>query len=110
MLKFLAIIVALAVCSSAEARLWDTKAELDARYGKPARYEKDADGDNYTYRFKGFEVLITMLASKSQSELYYRSDAHGLTPEQVKTVLALNALGNDWRFNDGVYCLVRPGG
>jgi hypothetical protein len=32
------------VCRSADARLWETKAEIDARYGKPTRTFNDADG------------------------------------------------------------------
>jgi hypothetical protein len=113
MLKPLAIaITATAMLStSASARLWETKAELDKRYGKPANYEKNEDGDNFAYVFGEFEVIVTLLGGKSQSELYSRRDGQSLMPDQISMILSLNALGNDWRLNEeGVYCLVKPAG
>jgi hypothetical protein len=62
------------VCRYAGACLWETKAELDARYGKPISTFDNAYGKNYIYRFKQFQVLVTLLGGKSQSEVYQHSN------------------------------------
>ena len=63
------------VCRLAGACLCETKAELDARYGKPTRILNDAIGKHYIYRFKQFRVLVSLLDGKnSRSEVYSHSD------------------------------------
>jgi hypothetical protein len=98
-------------CRNAHARLWETKTQLDARYGKPTSTFHDADGPNYVYRFHQFQVLVTLLDGKSQSELYYHSSGNsGLTPAEIQTLLSLNAVGNSWRTTEGIFALVKPSG
>jgi hypothetical protein len=107
--RLLIVILAIAMLStSVSARLWETKAELDKRYGKPENNEKNEYGDNFTYRFGEFWVDVTLLEGKSQSELYSRRDGQALMPDQINTILSLNALGNEWRLSEGVYCLAKP--
>jgi hypothetical protein len=101
------------VCQSADARLWETKAELAARYGKPIRTFDNAYGKNYIYRFKQFEVQVVLLDGKSQSEVYRHSNNNSdLTLKETETLLSLNRLGNGWRGTEekGMYALVKPSG
>jgi hypothetical protein len=99
------------VCRSADARLWETKAELDARYGKPTRILSDAVGKHYIYRFKQFHVDVVLLDGKSQCERYYHSNNNsGLTSTEIETLLSLNALGNNWHETEQewMFALVKP--
>jgi hypothetical protein len=114
MLRAIALFTAAAtafVCRSADARLWETKAELDARYGKPTRTYNDADGKHYIYRFKQYQVQVMLLDGKSQIELYHHINNSGLTPTEIQMFLSLNALGNSWRVTEeGMFALVKPSG
>jgi hypothetical protein len=92
--------------------LWETKAEIDARYGKLTRTFNDADGKHYVYRFKQFKVIVTLLDGKSQSEVYpHSNDNSDFTSTEIQTLLSLNALGNSWRVTEeGMFALVKPSG
>jgi hypothetical protein len=101
------------VCGRADACLWETKAELDARYGKPIRTFDNEYGKNYIYRFKQFEVQVVLFDGKSQSEVYRHSnDNSDLTLKEWETLLSLNQLGNGWRATEekGMFALVKPSG
>jgi hypothetical protein len=102
----------LAILTEADARLWETKAQIDARYGKPIRVDKDPNGDLYTYRFKQCYVLVTFLDGKSQSELYLRTDyASRLTSREIQEIFSMNTVGNSsWRTSDGIFALVPKAG
>jgi hypothetical protein len=95
-----------------DARLWETKAEIGARFGKPIRIDKDPAGDLYTYRFQQFNVVVTFLDGKSQSELYVRSDyTSRLTQKQVQEILSMNTIRNTgWRTSEGIFALVPKAG
>lgn len=96
----------LSVCN-ASAKLWESKAELDARYGQPIRVEDHVVGKTYVYNFKRFTVLVTLLDGKSQSELYSRSDGKYLVPIEVINLLNLNTIPNhNWEPTDGMFGLV----
>jgi hypothetical protein len=98
--------------ASGYARLWETKAEITARFGKPLRIDKDSAGDLYTYRFQQFNVVVTFLDGKSQSELYVRSDyTSRFTQQQVQQILSMNTLREtSWRTSEGTFALVPKAG
>jgi hypothetical protein len=95
-----------------DARLWETKAEISARFGKPLRVDRDPAGDLYTYSFQQLNVVVTFLDGKSQSELYHRSDLKGgLTQQQIHQILSINTLRDtSWQTSEGIFVLVRKAG
>ena len=98
------------VCRNVDARLWETKSQLDVRYGKPAMSSRDADGLTYVYKFNQFQVVVTLLDGKSQNEIYYHTNSSRLTPAEIEALLSFNALGNRWRVSEGVFSLFKPSG
>lgn len=76
--------------SSARARLWENRAQMETRYGKPLKVE----GDVATYNFQRLHVLVTFVNGQSQSELYYRSDNKYLVPIEVLKLDEMNSREN----------------
>jgi hypothetical protein len=76
---------------SAGARLWDTREQVEARYGKPFRVEGNQSQETVcTYNFQRFRVIVTFLKGQSQSELFYRSDNKYLLPIEVGRIFEMN--------------------
>jgi hypothetical protein len=101
-------LLALAAVPTTNARLFETRPELEAKYGQPIKVENHAYGKLYTYNYKRFRVLVTFLDGKSQSELYVRADGKRLVPVEVLKLSAMNSLGNTWTTGNGMFVLVNP--
>ena len=97
--------VATLICASAwlitqhaDARLGETKAELDARYGPSVkRLEADPGEEMLEYRHKDLFVLVTFVQGKSESEIYGHQD--GKTPlsqNEIQSFLNINSFGKHW--------------
>jgi hypothetical protein len=93
---------------SARGSLWESKAEIEARYGPAIRVEDHGAGKTYVYSFKRFTVLVTFLDGKSQSELYSRSDGKYLVPVEVLSLLQMNSSGKTWEPTGTLFALVDP--
>src|SRR3712207_2018087 len=101
--SFIVAVAVLCTCSAhVSARLWETQAQLEKRCGKPSSVNKDPNGDIYTYHVEQYEVLVTFLDRRSQSELYVRRDSRPLTPQDIQKILSMNAAGNTWRKSEGI--------
>ena len=59
---------------SAPARVGETEAQVDHRYGKPAGKWDDCVGYKKLYHWHGFDVMVTFLDGMSQREMFNRSD------------------------------------
>jgi len=88
---------------SADARLWETREQVEARYGKPLQLH----GDVATYNFQRFHVVVTFLNGQSQSELYYRSDNKYLVPIEVGKLMEMNSRENyTWYPGNRMFVLI----
>ncbi len=93
-------LLAFAVTRPAVARLWETEQQLQARYGPPIKkIENSPDGGKfYTYRFKEYNILVSIIGGKSENEFYVRQDRKPLTTTQITFFLLQisEASGDRW--------------
>src|SRR6516164_11688700 len=95
----LAALLAL-VTSRANARLWETISQTEARYGGALQ---TFTGDNPAeeqrkYRYKDFYVLVTFLDGRSDDEWYFHVD--GKTPlgdREIQFFLSMTSGGKPWQ-------------
>ena|SRR6266487_3199330 len=99
----IALLTLLFFLPSAKGRLWETRGQVEARYGKPLQ----GRGDVSTYNFQRFHVLVTFVNGQSQSELYYRSDNKYLVPIEVGKLMEMNSRENyTWVPGDRMFVLI----
>ena len=54
------------VSPHADARLWETKVQVDARYGGSVKKLQAGPGEEMLqYRYKDFDVIVTFVGGKS---------------------------------------------
>jgi hypothetical protein len=84
-------VIAVTLLPSARGRLWETREQVAARYGKPIHCDGDQNhGIVCTYNYQRFRVVVTFLDGKSQSELFYRADNKYLVPIEILKIDAMN--------------------
>jgi hypothetical protein len=84
----------------AEARLWESIAQTEARYGRALQKFPDGSrGDEQRkYRFREFYVLVTFVRGRSEEEMYFHAD--GKTPfseRDIQLFLDINSGGKRWQ-------------
>jgi hypothetical protein len=82
----------------AHARLWETVAQIENRFGPPVQTWAVKSGEqDRRYRYKQYKVLVTYVNGRSASELYMHADTASLFPDaEVKSLLDDHSLGNRW--------------
>jgi hypothetical protein len=96
MLRALTIIGLLAlVIPRAEARLWESIAQTEARYGRALqKFPGDAPGEEERkYRYKDFYILVTFLDGHSDDEWYFHVD--GKTPLSERDIQFFLSMTSD---------------
>jgi hypothetical protein len=88
------------VTSRANARLWETIPQSEARYGRALQtFPGDASGEEERkYRYKDFYVIVTFLYGRSDSEWYFHTD--GKTPfsdREIEFFLSMTSDGTPWQ-------------
>ncbi len=82
------------------ARIGETEAQVQARYGKPiktaARWELDLPGTTKMYKNAGLTVIVTFIDGTSQREQYSKDLGSKLGLAEVETILAANAGNRAW--------------
>ena len=101
-------LLAIVFVPTSKAVLWESRAVVEARYGKPLRTEgNEKEGTVCTYNFPRFHVVVTFLNGQSQSELYYRSDNQRLVPREILKLQLMNVRKNYvWEMYQGMFVLV----
>lgn len=93
----------LAVPGLALARIGETAAELDARYGKPVRTFSGsfpaAEFEKRSYESAGISVEAYMWQGKCHRENYSHTSVSPLTPVEVDALMAANAGGRVWKLS-----------
>ena len=88
------------VANNALAYLWETEAEIERRYGACVRkIDNDpAFGNLSVYHFGEYEIRVTFIDGKSQSEFYMRRDQKTpLTLNDINFLLEVNSFGRAWK-------------
>jgi hypothetical protein len=93
------------VTSRANARLWETIPQTEARYGRALKaFPGDAPGEEERkYRYKDFYVLVTFLYGRSDDEWYFHTD--GKTPfsgREIQFFLSMTSGGTPWQKSSDV--------
>src|SRR5437899_2816098 len=101
MLRAFTIIAFLAsFASRADARLWDTIAQTEARYGRALqKFPGDAPGEEQRkYRYEDFYVLVTFLHGRSDDEKYFHVDAKSpFSDRDIQLFLSMTSGGKAWQ-------------
>jgi hypothetical protein len=85
--KLLILISGFLLCANvAFARVGETEAQVDHRYGKPAGKWDDYIGSKKLYHWHGFDVMVTFVDGVSQREMFNKSD--GIQDPHDKKFLA----------------------
>ena len=95
---FVVILLAL-LSTSVDARVGETVAQVEARYGKPQDvYIDRPDLRKALYGYKGFMVMVYFSRGISKRESFGRPDLPKLGPATLNQLLALSApQGTSWQ-------------
>ena len=93
------------VTSRANARLWETISQTEARYGHALQtFPGDAPGEEQRkYRYKDFYILVAFLDGRSDGEWYVHVD--GKTPfsdREIQFFLSMTSGGKPWKKSSDV--------
>lgn len=82
----------------AEARLYETMAQIAARYGQPVETHDGYAPQHklYTYNYKGYAVLVHFYNGVSAEEVYTKLDGTPIQEAEIQGLLEPNACGGQW--------------
>lgn len=103
----LPLVLCALLVSPALARVGETKAECEARYGKPAKTEKYLSFDLYLYVKSGFVIAVMFDAERAGTVQYQHETgeeiiAPEITDAELEALLKANAGGSSWIEDKGV--------
>ncbi len=79
----------------ASARLWETEAQIEGRYGRPLPSGFDR---TYFYAFENLAILVQFSNGVSDEESYGLLDSkNALTEPEIRSILQANSNGSQWR-------------
>jgi hypothetical protein len=98
------LILALAATRLATASmpdLWQSEAQLTARYGDPTEIQRWDRSDPaqrvFTYRVKDLQLQVRFLKGLSHSAIYEHRDGRSFAPSEVTALLEANSAGQAWQ-------------
>jgi hypothetical protein len=93
----------------ARANIWDSKEQLEKRWGKPIEITGYPDERTYTYQTGSYQVRVRFLDGFSQSESYRHLGAAGRQPSlssaEIESLLQSNSFGQEWERAEEKYWL-----
>ena len=101
------------VTSRANARLWETISQIEARYGHALQtLPGDAPGEeDRKYRYKDFYVLVTFLYGRSDVEWYFHTDLKTpFSDGEIQFFLSMTSGGTPWQKSSDVSDMWSLGG
>jgi hypothetical protein len=96
----LVFLTAILTFTQAQARIGETEAQIEARYGKPAEIsDKDKLFKTALYHFGGMEVFVFISRSTGLSELEEFNKASGekFSDNEIALIMQANAAGKTWK-------------
>ena len=97
-------VLALAIATS-QADLYDTKEELDAKYGEPVLAQLRGPYEEFTYKSGDYIIQVQFLLKEhladdepktSVSERHNRADGRILTSAEIKAILTRRPQRGEW--------------
>ena len=94
----LILISGLLLCAnSTHARVGETEAQIDHRYGKPAGKWDDYIGYKKLYHWHGFDVMVTFLDGTSQREMFNKTQGP-MEAQDQKYLTKISGVGQERRY------------
>ena len=91
-------LLALLPLDKASAYLWETQAEVEARFGAPIKTRGYPHDRVFTYAFEGLEIDVTFFNGLSDEETYRHPDGNvEFTYPDIRRLLEMNSSGKPWR-------------
>ena len=91
------ILFGLVSVAPAHARIGETEAQIQKRYGKPLKVIGDSPAQRaITYRVHTYYVLVVFLDGKSECETYAKQDGGPFSSDEVRILLQNNSDGKGW--------------
>jgi hypothetical protein len=92
------LIVTLAFSASTFARIDETEAQIEARYGKPIHAVNDNDGvvKSLAYLSGGFAIVVKFEEGISRAEMFVKSDHSDFSETEISILLGANKDGFNW--------------
>lgn len=96
------LIALLALTAPLHARLGESPARLEARYGAPVKFQNGSCTRNFqcTYHHSGMTIVVDFLDEKSQCETYSNEDGTPLKPEETQAIMEINGRGGKWSLKE----------
>src|SRR5438552_7496697 len=96
MLRVMTFTAATLLVSSSVARIGETEAQIEQRYGQPVP-AANPQPDRKVYKFKGFTISVVFRDGKSWQEQIWKGEDMSMEPSVIKAFLAANApSGTHW--------------
>ena len=94
----LSVAVLALLSGGADARLWETKREIERRYGPSIQtLAQEPRQQGFVYQYKHLFVIVQFLDGKSNYEVYFPVDMKSkLTAKDIQVLLDLNSFGRRW--------------
>ncbi len=83
---------------TAAARIGETEAEVNARYGAPIFTLSSQEAANLTkcYLADGFSIAVTYVSGRSAREMVAKADKSEITEKEINRLLEANSGGSSW--------------
>jgi hypothetical protein len=94
----LAIIMTVLAGHYAQGGLWETRAQIERRYGRSLeKFTSDRGEEQRKYRYKQFFILVTLVGGKSEEEYYFHQDKTPFSQQEINSFLSMNSGGKPWQ-------------
>jgi hypothetical protein len=84
------------LASNAHARVGETEAQIEKRYGKALETLRSESGVHRKFSFRGFTILVSFQNGISAMEQYQKKDLGVITPTETVQLLDANSNGGKW--------------
>lgn len=99
-LALYSIIMLLLFGSPVFARLGETPAEIEKRYGKP-QYQKIEESCRFVgYTLNDFMIIVTFILDKAEGETIVKADKSALSDTEIASILKANEDDNKWIYDE----------
>ena len=96
---FVFLTVLLLPLSTTFGRIGETVEQLNKRYGKPGKNDREAIDTRRRYSFHGFSIVVGLENGVSQCEVYLKQDHSRMSQAEVYGLLEVNTGTSGWRWD-----------
>jgi hypothetical protein len=90
------LLIALMFSTPAFARIGETEAQIEVRYGEPRASKRENGLVNRAYTSRGFDILVSFEKGISCGEEYQKNPPTPLLDDDIAALLGANSGGGKW--------------